>query len=214
MANAAGGSPRLWGLVARELWRRTRRRLRAGPVYRWRFTGRTPERVLIAPPDLRLADPQIAIEIYYGRFPLSGHLVETGGQSPFQIEVANRGWQKSLHGFRWLRHMRAAGTELASANARALVSDWIAIHGGRIAGVAWDPAVTARRIIAWLQHSSVVLQGAEFPFYRAFLKSLAIQIRYLRSMAPEMPEGSERLRARIALAFANLSLPAPASALR
>ncbi|BCH22159.1 heparinase II/III family protein [Mesorhizobium sp. L-8-10] len=214
MANAAGGSPRLWGLVARELWRRTRRRLRAGPVYRWRFTGRTPERVLIAPPDLRLADPQIAIEIYYGRFPLSGHLVETGGQSPFQIEVANRGWQKSLHGFRWLRHMRAAGTELASANARALVSDWIAIHGGRIAGLAWDPAVTARRIIAWLQHSSVVLQGAEFPFYRAFLKSLAIQIRYLRSMAPEMPDGSERLRARIALAFANLSLPAPASALR
>jgi uncharacterized heparinase superfamily protein len=214
LANAAGSSPRLWGLVARELWRRTRRRLRAGPVYRWRFTGRTPERVLIAPPDLRLADPQIAIEIYYGRFPLSGHLVETGGQSPFQIEVANRGWQKSLHGFRWLRHMRAAGTELASANARALVSDWIAIHGGRIAGLAWDPAVTARRIIAWLQHSSVVLQGAEFPFYRAFLKSLAIQIRYLRSMAPEMPDGSERLRARIALAFANLSLPAPASALR
>ena len=45
--------------------------------------------------------------------------------------------------------------------------------GRRISGIAWDPAVTARRIIAWLQHSSVVLQGAEFAFYRAFLKSLA-----------------------------------------
>ena len=138
--------------------------------------------MLIAPPDLRLADPQIALEIYYGRFPLSGHLVETGGESPFQIEVANRGWQKTLHGFRWLRHMRAAGTDLAAANARALVSDWIATHGGSITGVAWEPATTAKRIIAWLQHSSVVLQGAEFPFYRAFLKSLAVQIRYLRSM--------------------------------
>ena len=100
-------------------------------------------------------------------------------QSPFQIHVPNHGWQKSLHGFRWLRHMRAAGTELAAANARALVSDWIAI--------AWQPhfrrrlgaGTTAKRIIAWLQHSSVVLQGAEFPFYRAFLKSLAVQIRYL-----------------------------------
>ena len=68
---------------------RTRRRLRAGPIYRWRYSGRTPERVLIAPPDLRLADPQIALEIYYGRFPLSGHLVETGGKSPFQLEIAN-----------------------------------------------------------------------------------------------------------------------------
>jgi len=33
-------------------------------------------------------------------------------------------------------------------------------------------------------------------------------------MAPEMTDGEERLRARIALAFAALSLPAPASALR
>ena len=193
---------------------RRRRRLRAGPAYRWRYTGRTPERVLIAPPDLRLADPQIATEIYHGRFPLSGHLVETAGQSPFQIEVENLGWQRSLHGFRWLRHMRAAGTELAAANARALVSDWIATHGTRMSGVAWEPATTAKRIIAWLQHSSVVLQGAEFPFYRAFLKSLAMQIRYLRSVVREMPEGEGRLRARIALAFAALSLPAPASALR
>ncbi len=201
-------------LVAREVWRRTRRRLRAGPVYRWRYSGRTPERVLIAPPDLRLADPQIALEIYHGRYPFSGHMVETGGQSPFQVEVADRGWQKSLHGFRWLRHMRAAGTELAAANARALVSDWIAIHGGHIDGVAWEAGTTAKRIIAWLQHSSVVLQGADFPFYRSFLKSLAVQMRYLRAMAPEMPDGKDRLRARIALAFAALSLPAPAPALR
>ena len=100
--------------------------------------------------------------------------------------------------------MRAAGTELAAANARALVSDWIATHGGRISGVAWEPATTAKRIIAWLQHSSVVLQGAEFPFYRAFLKSLAMQIRYLRSVVQEMPDGKDRLRARIALAFAAL----------
>jgi uncharacterized heparinase superfamily protein len=214
LASVVGNTPRLWGLVARELWRRTRGRLRAGPAYRWRYTGRTPERVLIAPPDLRLADPQIALEIYYGRFPLSGHMVETGGLSPFQLDVLHRPWVKGLHSFRWLRHMRAAGTDLAAANARALVSDWIQTHGNRISGVAWEPAVTARRIIAWLQHSSVVLQGAEYPFYRAFLKSLAVQIRYLRSMTSEMPLGKERLRARIALAFAALSLPAPASTLR
>ncbi|WP_411970636.1 heparinase II/III family protein [Mesorhizobium sp. CA14] len=214
LALVAGSTTRLWTLVAREFWRKTRRRLRAGPVYRWRYSGRTPERVLIAPPDLRLADPQIALEIYYGRYPLSGHLVETGGRSPFQVDVPNRGWQKSLHGFRWLRHMRATGTELAAANARALVTDWIAMHGNQISGIAWEPGTTAKRVIAWLQHSSVVLQGAEFPFYRAFLKSLAVQIRYLRSMVREMPDGEARLRARIALAFAALSLPAPASALR
>lgn len=196
------------------MWRRLRGRLRVGPLYRWRFTGRTPERVLIAPPELRLADPQIAQEIYHGRFPFAGFMVDTKGVSPFAIEVANPAWQSSLHGFRWLRHMRAAETELASANARALVGDWIGLHGRRIAGIAWDPAITARRVIAWLQHSSVVLQGADYAFYRAFLKSLSIQLRYLRATAPEMAAGEDKLRARIALAFAALSLPAPASALR
>ncbi len=214
MTSATSDSPRLWGLILRELWRKARRRLRAGPVYRWRFTGRTPERVLIAPPDLRLCDGQIALEIYSGRFPLAGHIVETGGESPFRIDITNRPWLEALHGFRWLRHMRASGTDLASANARALINDWISGPGARIGGIGWEPAITAIRIIAWLQHSTIVLQGSEFAFYRTFLKSLSAQIRYLRTMAPEMPDGEEKLRARIALAYAALSLPVAPSSLR
>ena len=210
---ASGFSPLLWDLAARQAWRRLRRRLRAGPAYRWRYTGRTPERVLIAPPDLRHADPAIAREIYHGRFLLAGQLVETGGQSPFHMDVRNQAWLEALHGFRWLRHLHAAQTELAAANARALVSDWIGLYGRRIAGISWNPAVTARRIIAWLQHSAVVLQGADLAFYRQYLKLLAIQVRYLRSIAAEMPDGEEKLRARIAIAFAALSLPSSASAL-
>lgn len=208
------GSPQLWALVASAAWRRLRGRLRLGPTYRWRFTGRTPERLLIAPPDLRLADPQIAAEIYHCRFPFAGTLVDTQGASPFEVTRASRQWFVALHGFGWLRHMAAAETELAAANARALTADWMALHGRRIGGVAWDAGVIARRIIAWLQHSGVVLQGADYPFYRAFLKSLAIQIRYLRTVAPEMPCNEERLCARIALAFAALSLPGTPAALR
>src|SRR5690606_22490627 len=187
-----GSSPQIWGFLASTLWRRLRGRLRVGPVYRWRFTGRTPERVLIAPPDLRLADAQIAMESYHGRFPFAGSLVDTHGQSPFSMSVTDSAWLSALHGFRWLRHMRAAETELAAANARALVRDWISINGRKIDGLAWNPAITARRIIAWLQHSAVVLQGADYQFYRLFLKSLAIQMRYLRARVQEMSRSEER----------------------
>lgn len=214
MAFARDSSPQIWALVASAAWRKLRGRLRVGPLYRWRFTGRTPERILIAPPDLRLADPQIALEIYHGRFPFAGYLVETGAASPFAVEAANESWQRSLHGFRWLRHMRAAEMDLASANARALVADWIAGPGRRISGVPWEPPVVAKRIIAWLQHSTTVLNGSDFAFYRAFLKSLALQVRYLRRVAPEMAMGEDRLRARVALAFAALSLPASLTAMR
>ncbi len=199
--------PQLWGFVASEAWRRARRRLRSGPLYRWRFSGKTPERILIAPPDLRLADGPTAQEFYRGRFPLAGSVVETGGTSPFRVERAPVAWQEALHGFRWLRHMRAAETTLAAGNARALVSEWISIHGRRITTPVWAPPIVARRLISWLQHSPIVLTGADVPVYRAFLKSLAVQMRYLRAVVGEMPDGEERLRARIAIVFATLSLP-------
>lgn len=191
-----------------------RRRVRNGPMYRWRFSGRTPDHLQVVPPDLRLADPTLAQEIYYGRFHFSGHVVDTGGVSPFQLAVTNRGWLKALHGFRWLRHLRAAGTDLAAANARALVTDWIRQHGGQISGVAWEPGTLAKRIIAWLQYSAFLQNGADQDFSRLFLKNLAVQVRCLRTVVGEMPPGKERMRARAALAFVALALPSSAAGLR
>jgi uncharacterized heparinase superfamily protein len=81
------------------------------------------------------------------------------------------------------------------------------MFGKRIGGLAWAPEVTAQRIIAWLQHSNLILSGAEMPAYRKFMRSLAMQVRYLRTVAGAMDDGEERLRARIALAFAALALP-------
>jgi uncharacterized heparinase superfamily protein len=204
---APGEAAHVWYLAAAHLWRRFSGRLRAGFIFRWRFTGFAPERLLIAPPDLRIADPQVAEEFYAGRFAFEGHVVETGGFSPFAVQAPNRQWEAALNGFRWLRHLRAADTDIAAANARALVFDWIDTHGKTLRGVAWSPDVTARRVIAWMQHSNLVLAGASLPTYRRFLRSLAFQIRYLRTMAITIEDDEERLRARIALAFASLTLP-------
>lgn len=209
-----GDRLQIWGMVAAETWRKTRTAIRSGPLVKWRFTGLTPERILIAPPDLRIADPQIATEFYYGRFHLANTVIETTAQSPFQVHTRDRSWLTSLHSFRWLRHSRVADTELTSANARSLVDDWLKLHGRKIEQPAWDPGITAARVIAWLQHSPVVLQGADFVFYRAFVKSLAVQIRYLRAIAADVEQSDARLRVRIALCFAALSLPNSAGALR
>ena len=214
MPGILGDRPQIWGMLAGEMWRKTRTAIRSGPLAKWRFTGLTPERILIAPPDLRIADPQIAIEFYNGRFPLGNTVVEATTQSPFQVENANRAWLAALHNFRWLRHSRAADTELTNANARSLVDDWLRLHGRKIQQPAWDPATTAERVIAWLQHSPVVLQGADFVFYRAFVKSLAVQVRYLRAIAPDVEQSDSRLRVRIALCFAALSLPNSGGVLR
>ena len=214
MAGGLAQQPQLWGLVASEAWRRFKRRMRSGPIAKWRFAGRAPDRILIAPPDLRNADPHIAQEFYAGRYYLAGTSVETRGQSPFLVEAPNPAWEKALHNFQWLRHMREAGTDIAAAHARSLVGDWLAGDGRLVTGISWEPEVVAQRIIAWLQHSNVILKGADLTFYRAFLKSLSLQIKYLRRLAPEMDAGEPRLIARIALAYSALALPVSSVKLR
>lgn len=199
---------------ASEAWQRFAHRLALGRISTIRFAGATPERLLVAPIDLRIADPHIAIEIYSGRFALGGTQLDTGGASPFQMTLPNDSFARSLHGFGWLRHMRAADHELAFANARSLVDDWISTHGRNLSGFAYRPDVLSSRLIAWFSHSPVVLRGADHGFYRRFLKSIALQVRYLRHTAHVAPDGETRFRVRIALAMASLCLPAGTSAIR
>ena len=76
---------------------------------------------MLAPQELRTADPSFATEFYNGHFGLAGRLAEVGAQSPFEITPPSEAWAKELHGFSWLRHLRAAGSELSREQAKALV---------------------------------------------------------------------------------------------
>lgn len=173
-----------------------------------------PKRLVVAPTDLHAADPFIADEIAEGRFPLAGRLLETKGYSPFALELPSREFAARLHGFSWLKHIRASRTDDRYAVARRLTDEWIATHGRRVTGIAWDADVTAQRIIAWLSHSTVILKNADMRFYKRVLKSLGTQIRYLELIAKHAPDGEVRLRIRIALAVATVSLSSSTGRLR
>ena len=163
---------------------------------------------------MRAGDPFIADEIYAGRFPLAGRVLLTEGASPFETPPPSLDFARELHSFRWLRHLRAAGHELAFANARALVGDWIRTCGRGREPIAWESEVVARRVIAWFSHAPVVLRDADPAFYRRFLKSLAAQVRFLKQVAASAPDGETRLRVSIAVALASLVMPSPRRAVR
>ena len=94
---------------------------------------------------------------------------------------------------------------LSRSNARGLVDEWIRLSS-RHDRIAWDPEVVARRLIAWLSQTPLILDGCDFPFYRRFMKSLTRQTRYLRRVAYDGAPGLPRLRVMIALAAAALSM--------
>lgn len=204
---------RLAAFLAGRSWRSLLARTPAAPLTLGNVAVPVPERLLIAPQDLRTGDPTRASEIYAGRFAFAGKIAMLEGKTPFELEPPSEEWAEVLHGFAWLRHLRAAGTTIARANARALVGDWMR-DPGVARQVAGRPDVAARRIISWLTQAPFVLQDAEHDFYRRFMRSLARQVRQLRRMAADAPDGYPRLIALIALMFAGLCMSDQARLLR
>lgn len=164
-----------------------------------------PERLLIAPQDLRTADADQASEIYSGRFAFAGKTISLNGRSVFELDPPSEEWAQALHGFGWLRHLRAAGTTIARANARALVGDWMR-GTGTARDIATQPEVCARRVMSWLTQATFILQDAELDFYRRFIRSLTRQVRQLRRMLNQVEDGYPRLQALTALVFAGLCM--------
>jgi len=171
------------------------------------------DRIVIAPQDLRTADPTRAAEIYGGRFAFAGKVVVCDGRSAFEMMPPSEEWAETLLAFGWLRHLRAAESAITRANARALVDEWITTQGSWNS-LAWRPETVARRVIAWITQSALILDDADHKFYRRFLRNLARQVRYLRLMARDTRDGVPRLQARIALAYASLTMASQVGHLR
>ncbi len=205
---------RLAAFAVRRALRSSLGRFNAHPLVRWRFTPAITDRLLIAPQDLRTADPTRASEIYSGRFAFAGKIVICDGRSPFEIEPPSEEWSEQLLGFGWLRHLRAADSAITRANARALVDEWIALQGAFDTTDAWRPDLVARRVISWLSQAPLVLHEADMRFYRRFLRNLTRQVRYLRRAVSATRDGVPRIQSIIALTYASLCMQAQARSLK
>ncbi len=205
---------RLAAFAARRAFSTGMGRFNAHPMLRWRFTPAIADRLLIAPQDLRTADPTRASEIYSGRFAFAGKVVICDGRSPFEIEPPSDEWSEQLLGFGWLRHLRAADSSITRANARALVGEWIALQGAFDTLEGWRPDIVARRIISWLSQAPLVLHDADMKFYRRFLRNLTRQVRYLQRTTNATRDGLPRMQAVIALSYAALCMQGQARLLK
>ncbi|MEE9313874.1 MAG: heparinase II/III family protein [Rhizobiaceae bacterium] len=201
-------------LIAGELWRRASRRIRKGPLYRWRYSGAGVDQLTIAPTELRPADITLATQFYMGQFTFANETISTAGEPPFTIPAPSDEWFAELHSFKWLRHLRAANSDLMQAHASALVSDWISQWGSQIESQSWRPDIINGRLISWLTHSPLLINNTSPESYQEFLKSLARQTRYLNHISPSVRDGYPRLHTRIALAFAALCLDGKEKAIK
>jgi uncharacterized heparinase superfamily protein len=183
-------------------------RIRGSWLYRQTLGGPVAERIAAYPDDLRPRVLQDADSLMRGRFRLGGQAVDIREGSIFDQPSPSAEFAAALHGFDWLRHLEAAGGDLARDFALKLTQHWLN-RNARYALPAWRPEVTAERFINLFAHGEFFIGQMDAPWREKFFRSLREQAVLLGRSVSEAPEGLPRLKCAAALALAGPCLSEP-----
>lgn len=168
------------------------------PIIRWTWRGLADDAFARELPEFRPSDRDAVREMMAGRYLLASKLVETGGASPFGLDVDHQDWWLNLHGFAWLRHFRDVRDNGERRFARTLVLDWIG-REGQFERDTWAPALTAQRVLNWLRHLPLLLEGATPEQGKTIQRVLGAQIQSLKIRGRLASDPVDALYAAIAL---------------
>lgn len=168
------------------------------PLVRWTWTGPASDEWVAALGEFRPTDRETVLEMMQGRYLFSSKLVDTHGVSPFAVDVDHGDWHDDLQAFAWLRHFRDARTDEERRFARALTLDWIGREGSFDRDI-WAPSLCARRVLNWLRHFNILIEGASMEQSATIARSLSTQIQSLRLRGFLATEPVDALLAAIAL---------------
>lgn len=158
------------------------------PLYRWSLQGPSPQQITIVPPDTWPGDAARGLLI--------------AQQGP--VAAGLRG--TALHGFDWLRDLRAAGGEGARACARTLIDGWIA-SAGSWRREAMEAEVTGARLASWISFHDFYAAGAERAFLARVYEAAGQQLRHLQRITPGRLHGIAALGAARGMLAAALNMP-------
>lgn len=176
------------------------------PVSRWTWQGLAEQRYKGELPEFRPTDRDAVREMMAGRYLLASKLIETGGTSPFSVDVDFPDWWNNLQGFSWLRHFRDVRDPGEKLFARTLVLDWIG-REGKFDPESWSLPLTSQRVLNWLRHLPLLLDGATAEQAKTLQRSLGTQVQSLKVRGGLATEPVDRLFAALAILGAELCEP-------
>ncbi|MEE8535747.1 MAG: heparinase II/III family protein [Kiloniellales bacterium] len=179
------------------------------PLYRYSLAGATATSLTIDPSDSWPGDAAIGAGIVEGVFAFSGRRI--AHPAPLWAPIgAEPGWIGELHGFAWLRDLRAAGGDAARRAGRDLVGSWLD-HNHVWSSRAWNPLTTGRRLANWLGCYEFFAASAAVEFRHRLLREIARQARHLFRVLPAGLAGAELIGALKGLIYAGVCLPGGAA---
>ncbi|MBP2292368.1 heparinase II/III family protein [Azospirillum rugosum] len=176
------------------------------PIYKLTLGGRAPTALSIVPPDPWPGDATEGSALLAGVFRLGGQTVTVDPNGTPSWRAGNAGWLDALHGFEWMRDLRAVGGDAARRRARALVLSWLD-HNGGWHPKTWAPEVMGARISTWIGLHDFYCASADDEFRARIFDSLARQVRHLTRVVPGALDGKALVTAVKGLVYGGFCLP-------
>ena len=175
------------------------------PFYRLSLPGLTATTLAVTPNDPWPGRAEAGAAMVAGRFAFAGQSL----QDPAPLWAppgASAEWLSALHGFTWMRDLRAAGGDAARRRARELTGDWLAAHQ-TWSPVAWAPLACGQRLASWLGCFEFFAASADIAFRHRLLIGIGQQAQHLYRALPAGLGGAELVAAAKGLVYAGTTLP-------
>lgn len=146
-------------------------------------------------------------QLVAGQFIAGASVVESPGVAIWDVAFPDAATSDEAHGFAWADDLAALGDIRAQERAQAWTRDWIQRFGqGPASGPGWRPDRIGRRLIRWVNHAPMLLEGQPPEVAAAFYASLSLQLHFLAERAGFAPPGLPRAEALCGLIIASLVL--------
>ena len=179
-----------------------------GLLYRRTLGGRYGKGLTYAPQEVWLGDARRGSALLRHEYVFAGH-AETEPPDRWRTAGAPPAWTAALHGFDWLRDLRAVGGKAARDHGREAVDEWLR-REDRWRPLSWRPDVLAERLTNWLMAAEYIYPVDEPLDAKPFLGSLIRQARHLNRVVGMLDPGTDRLLALCALVLTGVCMPAQA----
>ncbi len=144
-------------------------------------------------------------QLLSGNFVSGGQVVEKPGTVIWDVPFADPAMGVEVHGFAWLDDLAAVGDSAARKRAQVWTEDWIR-RFGRGRGPGWTADLIGRRLIRWINHALMLLQGAGPGFSEAYFRALSAQTVFLSRRWQKAAPGLPRFEALTGIISAGLAL--------
>ncbi len=204
--------------VLRHLKQRASQMAYSSAAYNWSLKGPAPERMVVRPVDTWPGSMEAGQALCEGALMFAGAQMPIGQQG-WEPEGVSESWMVHMHGFSWLRDLRALGTNrgmgaVAGTHGKMMIGSWCE-HYASWHAQSWRMDIMGERLAMWLSAyeflSAVefIDAGDEEYFQEMFFDSVMRQARHLsRCFTHGTREGCQgvgRLKALKGLLYAGIA---------